>query len=184
MLRRRTIATCIGRGLIVCILCVAAFSSYAQRCTIKTNKVKENARTLLPSIYDFGGSTFVACKTGVITTLSINVTAESAAQPNAMLFIEKGIADGVIETGTQTYAEYAQNIAMPGNGKTTTINLTTPFPVTEGETYTWYVQKDPTAESLILAGGLAPDNGYEGGSAWYNNLYFRDMDSMFTIRIK
>jgi len=184
ILQRRTVSTYIGRGMIVCLLCLTYFVSHAQRCTIKTNKVKENARTHLPTIYDFGGSTFVACKTGVITNVSFKVTSESVAQPNAMLFIENGIGIGVIEAGSQTYADYVQNIAIPGNGKTATVTLSTPFPVKEGETYTWYVQKDQNAKALILAGGLAPENGFEGGSAWYNNLYYRDMDNMFSVRIK
>lgn len=180
----KNLLTYLGRGLIACLFCVATMNGYAQKCTIKTNKVKENSVTNLPSVYDFGGSTFVACRTGMVTTLSFKVAKNSTVQPKAMLFLENGIGDGVIADGTQTYADYAQDISIPGNGKTATIQLTTPFPVVEGETYTWYVQKDITAGPLVQAAGFDPENGYEGGSSWYNNMYYRTMDNMFTVRIK
>ena len=101
-------------------------SSY---CVISTDEVAENSRTDLLSIYSFGGSTFVACKTGSLTQLSFKVASNSTAQPNAMLFFENGIGDGVIEEGTQTYADYDQYISIPGEGGTAIIDLETPFPV-------------------------------------------------------
>ena len=56
-------------------------------CKVETKEVTENSITNLISIGDFGGSTFVACKTGVITALSFKVAAASEAQAKAMLFL-------------------------------------------------------------------------------------------------
>ena len=186
----------LGRGVLY-LCCVLLCGSCADKgtqsaksaksttgCKIETKEVTENSVTDLPTIADFGGSTFIACKTGVIKTLTFKVAANSEAQPNAMFFLENGIGDGVIEEGSQTYADYVQDISIPGAGGNAMIQLTEPFPVEEGETYTWYVQKDPDAGTLVQAGGLDPNNGYEGGSSWYNNSYYRDSDNLFTISIE
>ena len=174
----------LSKAILICLFCISYCSIFSQVCKIKTNKVTQNSITSLPTINDFGGSTFIACKTGVVTMLRIKVTTESAAQPNAMLFLETGIGNGVVEGGTQTYADYVQSISIPGAGGEAVVRLTTPFPVEKGETYTWYVQKDPDAGPLVQVGGLSPGNGYEGGSSWYNNYYFRDSDNVFTINIR
>lgn len=172
------------KAVLACLLVSFSFGAYAQTCTIKADQLKENNYTNLPSVYDFGGSTFVACKTGMITAISFKVTEESTDQPNAMFFLENGIADGVIEGESQTYADYSQNASISGNGSIATINLNTPFPVEKGETYTWYVQKDPDAGAFVQAGSIDPENGFEGGSAWYNNYYFRSVDNIFSVEIK
>jgi len=174
--------------LALCVSCSEGSTSAKkaakpQGCEIKTNEVTENSITNLPNITDFGGSTFVACKTGVVTTLSFKVAAESEAQPNAMVFFENGIGNGVIENGSKTYAEYFQTISIPAKGHAV-IKLDTPFPVEKGETYTWYVQKDPDAGMLTQAIGMDPSNGYEGGSSWYNNKYYRGSDNIFSLSIR
>ncbi len=174
----------VRKAVLACLLLTFSFGVYAQTCSIKADKLKENNYTNLPSVYDFGGSTFVACKSGMITAISFKVTEESAAQPNAMLFLENGIADGVIEGESQTYADYSQSASVEGEGLVSTITLNTPFPVEEGETYTWYVQKDPDAGAFVQAGSIDPENGFEGGSAWYNNYYFRTVDNIFSVEIK
>jgi len=182
MISRTTFVLNSKKGLLASLFTLCFFFSYGQTCTNKADKVKENNWAALPSIYDFGGSTFIACKTGVVHTISFKVTKESTAQPNAMLFIENGIADGVVES--QTYADYVQDISIPGRGTVATIRLKEPFPVQEGATYTWYVQKDPDAGNLIQAGALSPGNTYTGGSTWYNNDYYPDMDNIFSVKIK
>ncbi len=159
--------------------------SQSQNCKIKANKVGENSHSNLLSVYDFGGSTFVACKTGVVTTVSFKVHPKSETQSNAMFFMENGIGNGVVESGSQTYADYVQgNVSIPGKGGSAVVKLKEPFPVQAGETYTWYVQKDPDAGPLVQAAGLAPENGFEGGSLWFNNRYYRDVDNVFTVTIK
>lgn len=172
------------KAMLASILFFFCFSAYAQTCSVKADNLKENNQTNLPSVYDFGGSTFVACKSGKITTISFKVTKESVSQPNAMLFIENGIGDGVIEGESQTYADYSQSASISGNGRVSTITLNTPFAVEKGETYTWYVQKDPEAGAFVQAGSIDPENGFEGGSTWYNNYYFRTVDNIFSIKIK
>ena len=172
------------KAVLACLLFSFSFAVYAQTCSIKADKLKENNYTNLPSVYDFGVSTFVACKSGMITAISFKVTEESVTQPNAMLFLENGIADGVIEGESQTYADYSQSASIKGSGRVSTITLNTPFPVVEGETYTWYVQKDPDAGAFVQAASIDPENGFEGGSAWYNNYYYRAVDNIFSVKIK
>ena len=120
----------------------------------------------------------------MITTISFKVTEASVAQPNAMLFIENGIGNGVIEGDSKTYADYIQNVSISGNGRVSNLRLSTPFPVEAGKTYTWYVQKDPAAGAFVQAGSIDPENGFEGGSSWYNNHYFRSVDNIFSVKIK
>ena len=175
----------LAKGLLVCLFCTMYCYSFSQNCKIRTNDVGENSHNNLLTIHDFGGSTFVGCKTGVVTTLRFKVHPKSTAQSKAMFFMENGIGNGVINSGSQTYADYVQgNVSIPGNGGSAVIKLDTPFPVQEGETYTWYVQKDPDAGPLVQAAGIAPQNGYEGGSLWFNNRYHRDVDNVFTLTIK
>ena len=174
----------VRKATLACLLFFFCFGAYAQTCSVKADKLEENNYTNLPSVYDFGGSTFVACKTGMITTISFKVTNESVVQPNAMFFVENGIGNGVIEGDSQTYADYSQGVSISGSGRVTTVRLSTPFPVQQGETYTWYVQKDPKAGAFVQAGAIDPLNGFDGGSAWYNNKYYRSMDNIFSVKIK
>ena len=171
------------KTLLLVLFCSSTFVAFAQNCTITTAQEEENAWNILPSIYDFGGSTFTACKTGLITSISFKVTDSSTIQPNALLFLENGVGDGILEAQSQTMVDYVQEINIPGDGATVRIELKTPFPVTKGEVYTWYVQKDPEAGRLIQSAVIEPNNTYTEGQIWYNNEVYPAMDNIFSVAI-
>jgi len=162
--------------------CSSTGTSASNTCTTSSKLAKTDAWVRLVTVNDFGGSTFTACKTGAITSLSFNVSKESAAQPNALLFLENGLGNGV--EVYQSYSDYHQPISIEGAGKSTTITLKTPFPVKKGEMYTWYVQKDPDAGPLVQAASEKPNNTYTAGKSWYNNDTYSDMDNVFSVNIK
>lgn len=170
------------KALFVVFICFGSCFSYAQTCSTSSDLSKEDAWSRLVTVYDFGGSTFVACKTGMITSVRFKVTKASAAQPNAYFFLENGFGVGV--EGYQSVAAYNQTTSIAGNGKMTTIKLKTPFPVKKGEMYTWYVQKDPDAGPLVQAAAMEPNNKFSTGATWYNNEIYPAMDNMFTVKIR
>jgi len=157
-------------------------SAAANTCTISSKLAKEDAWIRLLTVNDFGGSTFTACKTGTITSITFKVSKESAAQPKSLLFLENGLGNGV--EVYQSYSDYHQAISIKGEGKSTTINLKTPFPVKKGEMYTWYVQKDPDAGPLVQSAAETPNNTFSTGKSWYNNDTYKDIDNMFSVNIK
>lgn len=166
---------------LVLLISFSPFISYAQNCT-SASLNEGNARIILPSIKDFGGSTFIACKTGLLTTLTFRVTDSSNIQPVATLFLENGVGNGA--TTTKMTADYSQIISIPGNGAMVSIDLTTPFTVEKDAIYTWYIQKDPKAGRLIQAAGLEPNNSYQEGQTWYNNEVYPTYDNLFTVSIE
>jgi len=150
------------KALAVMLICLGTLQTQAQNCTNGANLATKDGVIRQSSVYDFGGSTFTACKTGLITSITMNVTEESAAQPNALLFLENQLGNGV--DGYQSYADYHQEISIKGAGRSTTFRLKTPFPVVKGEFYTWYVQKDPDAGPLVQAAAIEPSNTYDTGT--------------------
>ena len=180
----RTIVTTTALFAMLFILgsCSGSGTSTANTCTISSKNAKENAWVSLLTVNDFGGATFKACKTGAITSLTFDVSKESAAQPKSLLFLENGLGNGV--EVNQSYADYHQAISIKGGGNATTVTLKTPFPVKKGELYTWYVQKDPDAGPLVQAAAEAPNNGYAEGKSWYNNDTYSSMDNVFSVKIK
>jgi len=176
----------IAKAICMLFICFGTFQAQAQTkdivCTNSSGLATEDGVIRLNSVEDFGGSTFTACKTGVVTSITFKVTDESAAQPKALFFLENQLGNGV--DGYQSYADYHQEISINGDGKTTTVRLKTPFPVVKGEFYTWYVQKDPDAGQLVQAAAVEPSNTYITGNTWYNNDYYPTMDTMFSVKIK
>ena len=170
------------KAFFIMFICLGTFQAQAQSCTNAVKLAAEDGVIRLNSVYDFGGSTFTACKTGMVTSITFKVTKESAAQPKALFFLENQLGNGVEEN--QSYADYHQAISIKGDGKTTTVNLKKPFPVVKGEFYTWYVQKDPDAGQLVQAAAVEPSNTYDTGNTWYNNDYYPTMDTMFSVKIK
>jgi len=180
----RTIVSTMASFAMLIILgaCSSNGTSASNTCTTASTNAKKNAWVRLLTVNDFGGSTFTACKTGVITSITVDVDKESTAQPKSLLFLESGMGNGV--EGYQSYADYHQAISLKGEGKSTTITLKTPFPVKKGEMYTWYVQKDPDAGPLVQAAAEAPNNKYAEGKSWYNNDTYSSMDNVFSVKIK
>lgn len=169
------------KGSLILLLGSFPFITFCQDCKIQSLE-KESAKMYLPKATDFGGSTFIACQTGLLTTLSFKVTDSSSVQPAAALFIEKGIGDGA--NINEITADYVQIISIPGNGAMVSIDLAVPFAVEKDALYTWYVQKDPRAERLIQAAGLEPNNSYQKGQTWYNNEVYPTFDNLFTVTIE
>lgn len=155
---------------------------FAQNCTINTDLATIDGWSTLKTATDFGGSTFIACETGVLSSITLKVHEESTFQPNATLFLEVGVGDATNdELGT---ADYQQQTAISGAGASTTIQLAKPFLVQKGETYTWYLQKDATAGVLIQAATIEPNNTYLEGGTWYNNDMYATMDNVFSVKIE
>ena len=169
------------RFLLILLIGIAPLISFSQECKINSLN-EESGKLYLPSVTDFGGSTFMACQTGLLTTLTFKVTDSSSVQQAAKLFLEKGIGNGA--SNNEMMADYVQSIAIPGNGAVVSIDLTTPFAVEKDIVYTWYIQKDPRAERLIQAIGLEPNNIYQKGQTWYNNEVYPTYDNLFTVTIE
>ena len=146
----------LSKALFIMFICLGTLQTQAQTCTNGANLGTKDGVIRLNSVYDFGGSTFTACKTGLVTSITMNVTKESAAQPKAFFFLENQLGNGV--EGYQSYADYHQEVSIKGDGRSTTVRLKKPFPVVKGEFYTWYVQKDPDAGQLIQAAAIEPSN--------------------------
>ena len=155
---------------------------FAQNCTINSDLTTVDGWSTLRAETDFGGSTFIACETGILTSITLQVHEESTFQPNATLFLEVGVGDATNdELGT---ADYQQTTAISGAGASTTIQLAKPFLVRKGKTYTWYLQKDATAGILIQAATIEPNNTYLEGGTWYNNAMYATMDNVFSVEIE
>ncbi len=155
---------------------------FAQNCTIDTDLATVDGWSTLKTDTDFGGSTFIACETGILTAITLKVHDESTFQPNATLFLEVGVGDATNDELGK--ADYQQTTAISGAGASTTIQLTKPFLVKKGETYTWYLQKDATAGVLIQAATIEPNNTYLEGGTWYNNAMYATMDNVFSVEIE
>lgn len=79
---------------------------------------------------DVGGQTFVACQTGIISSLNVTFSFANSGDATAQFFIEQGNGDAVIGIN-----EHIQNISIPPGGMILNIPLTTPFSVISGQTY-------------------------------------------------
>lgn len=169
------------KGFLILLLGISPFISFSQDCLVQSLE-EESAKIYLPNITDFGGSTFIACQTGQLTTLTFKVTDSSSVQPAATFYLEKGVGNGI--SSTKVAADYTQSISIPGNGAIVAIDLVTPFTVEKDAIYTWYIQKDPQAERLIQAAGLEPNNVYQKGQTWYNNEVYPTFDNLFTVTIE
>ena len=131
------------------------------------------------------GQTFTACQSGIITEISFEKMNFSILphnpHPNATLFIENGIADG--GQGLNPSADYSQSISIPNGTATVSLELTTPFPVTSGQKYTFYLQTDKA-----VAGGFSfnstRSDAYPDGARWFNNTESSNgWDIQFSVTI-
>ncbi len=181
MVRSTSLLHLLAKVFTFLLLGICPFISFSQDCTIQSLE-EESAKLYLPNSTDFGGSTFIACQSGQLTTLTFKVTDSSSVQPTATLYLEKGVGNGI--SATEVAADYTQAISIPGNGAIVAIDLATPFTVEKDATYTWYIQKDPQAERLIQAAGLEPNNVYQKGQTWYNNEVYPTFDNLFTVTIE
>lgn len=176
-------ASSIFKKIAVLSLFTLSFTGvFAQNCTIDTDLATVDGWSTLKETTDFGGSTFIACETGVLSSITLKVHEKSTFQPNATLFLEEGIGDAA--NGEIGAADYQQKITISGKGASTVMQLTKPFFVKKGTTYTWYLQKDATAGLLIQAATIEPNNTYLEGGTWYNNAMYATMDNVFSVEIE
>ncbi len=146
--------------LVFSLLCLFLFAPYfAQACSI--NGIDSNGTGLGsgPGNVLFA-QTFVACETGVVTSVSFrNHTNGTAGTNNFKIGTSTNPPSSLLGGGV--YQTFASN----GGGETITITLSTPFAVTSGSVYVFEVQS--TTNSLNLAAVSTSD--YADGSLYFDN---------------
>jgi len=118
------------------------------------------------------GQNFVACNTGNITAIAVDLNITGEAN------VELKLAQG-IDTETPDYSEAVALPAVTGNWL---INLAEPFPVVAGETYAFSL--GGIANSPVLAGIRYSEDDYPEGNAFTEVGQNPDSDFSFEIRIE
>ncbi|MBL7923735.1 MAG: HYR domain-containing protein [Bacteroidia bacterium] len=142
-------------------------------CDLGATDVINNFFIVSPTISS--GQNFVACNTGAITQITVNVNTGTTGQ------IMLSMAPGT-DTSVPTYT---QLLNAPTTAGVWVINLTTPFPVTMGNTYSFSLggPGSTVPASFIGIGFTDPGLSYLSGNAIQNNAQVSTADLYFGIHV-
>lgn len=169
------------------IIFLASITSVnAQSRLIKNDEVvKKNASFLLNSNFSVLGQTFVANRTGMLTSVSIKLDESTSINEHSKLhfWLEKGAHDGSI-IGGKPYQIVPLTKNEYGGSKNLTISFTKPYRVVKGNTYRMQfgVPDANTRSEILLAGSFV--NSYPNGALYfYDGSTKKNRDLIFSLSI-